>query len=138
MPALRSFDYAIVRVVPRVEREEFINVGVILFSRTSRFLGARVRLDPTRLAALAPACDPAEVERHLRLIPLICEGNPEGGPPSAWPLPERFHWLTAPRSTVVPVSPVHSGMTADPQRSLDHLFQTMVEIPDSGLGTGLT
>lgn len=130
MPAQKSFDYAVVRVVPRVEREEFINAGVILFCRTARFLGARVQLDLSRLAALAPACDPTEVERHLQLIPLICEGDPGGGPPSGWTLPERFHWLTAPRSTVVQVSPVHSGMTADPQRSLDHLFRVMVVLPE--------
>jgi hypothetical protein len=130
VPAPQSFDYAVVRVVPRVEREEFINAGVILFSRTAGFLGARVQLDLARLAALAPACDPDEVERHLRLIPLICEGNPEGGPPSAWTLPERFHWLTAPRSTVVQVGPVHSGMAADPQRSLTRLFESMVELPE--------
>jgi hypothetical protein len=129
VPEQQSFDYAVVRIVPRVEREEFINAGVILFCRRARFLGARVHLDPARLAALAPACEPAEVERHLRLIPLICEGDPQGGPPSSWALPERFHWLTAPRSTVVQVSPVHSGVTADPQRSLDHLFGTMVELP---------
>lgn len=129
MPAPQSFDYAIVRVVPRVEREEFINAGVILFCRTARFLGARVSLDVARLAVLAPACDLEEVQRHLDLIPLIAEGRSEGGPPAAWPLPERFHWLTAPRSTVVQVSPVHSGVTADPRRSLDHLFETMVALP---------
>jgi hypothetical protein len=129
VPAPKSFDYAIIRVVPRVEREEFINAGVILFCRTARFLGARISLDRTRLSALAPTCDPDEVERHLSLIPLICEGDPAGGPPAGWALPERFHWLTAPRSTVVQVGPVHSGVTADPQRSLDHLFGTMVELP---------
>ena len=131
MPALTSYDYAIVRVVPRVEREEFINAGVILFCRTARFLGARVQLDRGRLAALAPLCDPAVVERHLTLIPLISEGAREGGPPAGWALPERFHWLTAPRSTVVQVGPVHSGVTADPRGSLDRLFETMVELPDS-------
>jgi hypothetical protein len=130
VPAPKSFDYAIVRIVPRVEREEFINAGVILFCRTARFLGARVRLDRQRLAALAPLCDAVEVERHLALIPLICEGSPEGGPPAQWALPERFHWLTAPRSTVVQVGPVHSGVTADPRQSLDRLFEIMVVLPD--------
>lgn len=131
MPALQSFDYAVVRVVPRVERDEFINTGVILFCRTARFLEARVSLDVDRLAALAPGCDPEEVRRHLDLIPLIAAGDPAGGPPSAWEMPERFHWLTAPRSTVVQVGPVHSGVTADPQQSLDRLFRTMVELPAS-------
>lgn len=129
MPALKSFDYAVVRIVPRVEREEFINAGVILFCRTARFLGARVELDRERLAALAPLCDPIEVARHLSLIPLIAEGRAEGGPPALWASPERFHWLTAPRSTVVQVGPVHSGVTEDPRRSLDRLFETMVELP---------
>jgi hypothetical protein len=131
VPALASFDYAVVRVVPRVEREEFINAGVILFCRTARFLAARVSLDEERLHALAPGCDFGEVRRHLDLIPVIAAGDPAGGPPSAWEMPERFHWLTAPRSTVVQVGPVHSGVTADPQRSLDRLFGTMVALPDS-------
>jgi DUF3037 family protein len=129
LPALKSFDYAIIRIVPRVEREEFMNAGVILFCRTARFLASRVALDRDRLAALARQCDADEVESHLALIPRIAAGEPTAGPPTEWDLPERFHWLTAPRSTVVQVGPVHTGMTDNPARTLDHLFETMVQWP---------
>ena len=129
MLTARSFDYAVIRIVPRVEREEFINAGVILFCRTCPFLGARITLDPHRLAALAPECDPAEVERHLAFIPLVCGGDPAAGELAQWPAANRFHWLTAPRSTIIQTSPVHSGTTTDPQATLDHLFQAMVALP---------
>lgn len=126
MPELNSFDYALVRVVPRVDREEFINAGVILFCRTCRFLGARVALDRARLAALAPSMDPATVERHLALIPLVCRGGPEAGPIGQLPQAERFHWLVSPRSSSIQASPVHSGLCADPEATLDHLLEKMV------------
>lgn len=129
MRDLASFDYAVVRVVPRIEREEFINAGVILFSRTIPYLGARVALDTRRLAALAPELDPEEVARHLDLIPLICNGDPAAGPLAASPPAARFHWLVAPRSTIIQTSPVHSGLTTDPERELHHLFDTMVRLP---------
>ena len=114
MPTLSSFDYATIRVVPRVEREEFINAGVILFCRTRRFLGARIALDRERLAALAPSLDLGEVERQLGLIALICSGDPAGGPIAELPASGRFHWLVSPRSTVIQISPVHSGLCQDP------------------------
>lgn len=143
MPARSSFDYAIVRVVPLVEREEFINVGVILFCRTCPFLGARITLDRERLGALAPWLDLAEVEQQLALIPLICQSDPAGGPVAALPLWERFHWLVAPRSTVIQTSPVHTGLCEDPQVELDHLVATIVRTPtvppegtDAGPPTG--
>ena len=126
-----SFDYAVFRVVPRVDREEFINAGVLLFCRTRSFLEARVELDRGRLAALAPDCDPEDIERHLALIPLICAGDAAGGPIAALPMPERFHWLVAPRSTVIQVSPVHTGLTVDPAATLDHLMESMVLMPHS-------
>ena len=126
MPALSSFDYTVVRVVPRVERGEFINAGVILFCRTLRFLGARVALDPERLRALAPGIDPAEVERPLAVIPLICRGDPLSGPIGRLEQAGRFHWLVSPRSTVVQTSPVHSGLCLDPEVTLEHLLETMV------------
>ena len=131
MPAPRSFDYAIVRVVPLVEREEFVNAGVILFCRTLPFLDARMALDHARLAALAPWLDLAEVDRQLDLIPLISRGDPTGGPIAELPPPERFHWLTAPRSTVIQTSPVHTGLTDDPAAELEHLVKTMVRAPNS-------
>jgi hypothetical protein len=123
---LNSFDYAVVRVVPRVDREEFINAGIILFCRTRTFLGSRVALDRGKLAVLAPDCDPEEIQRHLAVIPLICAGDVSGGPIAALPIHERFHWLVAPRSTVIQMSPVHTGLTDDPQATLDHLMETMV------------
>ncbi len=129
MPALNSFNYAVLRVVPRVEREEFVNAGVILFCRTRRFLDARVKLDPGRLAALAPDLDVEEVRRHLAAIVVVCRGGPEAGPIGRLPRAERFHWLVAPRSTVIQTSPVHSGLCEDPRRTLDHLLEEMVCLP---------
>lgn len=129
MHALASFDYAVIRVVPRPEREEFINAGVILFCRTRRFLAARVELDEARLAALAPGFDATDVRRYLDLIPLICNGAAGAGPVGRFSIAERFHWLVAPRSTVVQTSPVHSGLCLDPSATLEHLFATMVHLP---------
>jgi len=119
-----SFDYAIVRVVPHVEREEFINVGIILFCRTQRFLGARIELDKERLKALAPHLDVTEVEAHLDLIPRIAVGD--DSPIGQLNQPERFHWLVTPRSTIIQISPVHTGLCTDPNKSLEHLMETMV------------
>src|SRR3954447_10152384 len=107
MPEASAFDYAVMRVVPRVEREEFINAGVILFCRPRRFLAARIALDVPLLLALDPACDVAEVEQHLAAIPLICAGGPEAGPIGLLEQAERFHWLAAPRSTIIQPSAVH-------------------------------
>lgn len=126
MPALHSFDYAVLRIVPRVEREEFINAGVILFCRTLRFLDCRIGFDPGRLAALHPWCDPAAVEVQLDLIARICAGGPEAGELGRLGQAERFHWLASPRSTVIQVSPTHSGLCAEPQAALDDLFARLV------------
>jgi hypothetical protein len=126
MPAHSSFEYAIVRVVPRVERGEFVNAGAILFCRTRRFLAARIVLERPRLAALAPWLSLADVERHLALIPLICTGGPAGGPIGMLPLAERFHWLVAPRSTIIQTSPVHAGLCATPAAALDDLLERFV------------
>jgi hypothetical protein len=129
MPALSSFDYAIIRVVPRVEREEFVNAGVILFCRARSFLGAAIAIDRDRLAALDPSADIEEVERQLALIPLICSGEPEGGSIAELSPSQRFHWLVSPRSTVIQASPVHTGLTGDPEAALAHLVNTMVREP---------
>jgi hypothetical protein len=126
MPTLVSYEYAIIRVVPQVEREEFVNAGVVVFARTVPFLGARIAFDRARVAALAPTLDLAEAERQLELIPLICEGDPAGGPIAELSLPERFHWLVAPRSTVIQPSPVHAGLCEDPKAALEHLLDTVV------------
>lgn len=129
MPTRSAFDYAIVRVVPWVERGECINVGVILFCRTRRFLAARIDLDSRRLQALAPHLDPSPIQQQLELIPRICAGGREAGPIGELSLSERFHWLTAPRSTMIQTSPVHGGLCEDPITTLDHLIEVLVRLP---------
>ena len=126
-PDARSpFEYAIVRVVPRVERGEAFNAGIVLMSRPHRFLGARTELDEAVLEALSPDCDPETVREHLALVDGIAAGDAAAGPIAALPFPERFHWLVAPSSTMIQPSPVHTGLTADPAATLDHLFRTLV------------
>ncbi len=132
MPVLSSFDYAVVRVVPRVEREEFVNVGVILICRERAFLSARVALDKERIRTLAPTLDIDEIDRQLELIPLVCAGDAEGGEIAQMPISERFHWLAAPKSTVIQVSPAHSGLTEDPEDTLERLLERMVLLPNPG------
>ena len=123
-----KFDYAIIRVVPRVERGEFINAGVILYCRQRGFLGARLRLDRARLLALSPLA-PADldaIESALQLFPRVCAGDPTAGDIAGLPQAERFHWLVAPRSTVTQTSPVHSGLCDDPAQALEQLLERMV------------
>jgi hypothetical protein len=129
MPALHSYNYAIVRVVPRVDREEFVNVGVIVFCRALRFLKARIEVYPERLLALDPYLDLALVEQHLAMIPRICEGGKAAGPIGLLAPAERFHWLVTPRSTIIQPSPPHAGLCADPDAALEHLMATMVRPP---------
>ncbi len=129
MPALSSFDYAIVRVVPRVERGELVNAGVILFCLGKDFLAARVEVNEPRLRALWPEIDLELVRQHLEAIPKICAGSPEAGPIARLSLRERFHWLVAPRSTMIQVSPVHAGLCDQPERALDELFEQTVRLP---------
>jgi hypothetical protein len=129
VPKLSSFDYAILRVVPRVERQELINAGVILFCLERDFLQARVELDEARLRALWPGTDVELVRQHLEAIPRICAGSPDGGPIARLSQRERFHWLVSPRSTVIQVSPVHSGLCEQPERTLAELFRRMVQVP---------
>ena len=126
MPAMHAFDYAVVRVVPRVERGEFLNAGVILFSRTGRFLEARIALDAARLSALAPSIDHEVVQSYLDAIPRICTGGDDAGPIGLLSQSERFHWLVAPRSTIIQTSPVHSGVHNDLPAALAHLFGKLV------------
>ena len=123
MPEPCSYDYAVIRVVPDVTRQEFINAGVILFCRTRRFLAAQVELDAPRLAALAPGIDVAAVQRQLDLLPAICAGE---GPVGQLGKAEAFHWIVAPHSTVVQCSPVHSGVTHDPAAEVERLMATLV------------
>jgi hypothetical protein len=129
VPAQRSFDYAVVRVVPRVEREEFLNAGVILWCAEADWLGARVELSPERLLAFAPGADAALVAAHLEAIPRIAAGDPGAGPIARLTRRERWHWLVAPRSTILQVSPVHAGLCLEPERALEHLLDRMVRLP---------
>ncbi len=129
MPAHSSFDYAIIRVVPRVEREEFINAGVILYCLTRRFLDARIELDERRLTALAPDADVELIRSHLASIPRVCAGGKAAGPIGQLPQKERFHWLVAPRSTMLQTGPVHSGLCEDPAAALEHLMDRLVRTP---------
>jgi hypothetical protein len=117
-----SFDYAVLRVVPRVERQEFINVGVIVFCLEKRFLEARIHVDEMRLRALWPSLDIAVVQEHVKAVVRICEGDQLAGPIAMLSQRERFHWLTAPRSTVIQTSPVHTGLCIDTNGLLDRLY----------------
>jgi hypothetical protein len=124
--AMAPFQYAIVRVVPRVERGECMNAGVVLFCRPQRYLAARTRLDEERLAAFAPDLDVAEVREHLDAIARIAAGEPDAGPVARLEQSERFHWLVAPSSTVIQPSPVHTGLCKDPEATLADLVEKLV------------
>lgn len=127
MPGPRSvYQYAVLRIVPRVEREEGFNAGVVLLCRPRRFLAARVHLDPRKLHAFAPEVEPAELQRHLDAAVALAAGEAAGGPLAALTPAERFHWLTAPASTLIQPGPVHTGLCADPAAELDRLFAQLV------------
>jgi hypothetical protein len=124
-----SYDYAVVRVVPRVEREEFMNVGAIVACPSQGFLEARIEVDDQRLAALDPTLDLEAIQAHLASIPIICRGGPEAGPIGKLSRRERFDWLVAPRSTMIQTSAVHTGRCTNPDDLLEHLLRTMVRRP---------
>jgi hypothetical protein len=124
-----TYDYSIVRVVPRVDRGERINVGVILSCSEMNFLEARIELDEAALRALDPAVDIAAVRANLDTIPAVCRGGPEAGPIGELPPRGRFRWLVAPRSTIIQPSAVHTGRTSDPAASLEHLMDRVVRRP---------
>lgn len=126
MPAREPFQYAMVRVVPHVERGECLNAGVVLFCRALGFLGARVDLDERALAALAPDVAPSGVREQLAAVVAVAAGEDGGGPVAAMPASERFHWLVAPASTIVQPSAVHTGLTSDPTAELERLFAALV------------
>ena len=125
----KPFEYAVLRVVPRVERGECINAGVVLYSQAEGFLGARVHLDSGRLKALDPDANLEAVRAHLEAVRSVCAGGPEAGAVGRLPPGERFGWLVAPRSTVVQPSPVHTGLTDDPEAELERLLRSMVLPP---------
>jgi hypothetical protein len=124
--AAEEFQYAVLQVVPRVERGERINAGVVVYCRRRAFLAARVALDPRRLAALDPSADAEEVARHLEALRAVAAGEPDAGPVARLDRADRFHWLTAPASTAIQPSPVHTGLTEDPGATLERLFSRLV------------
>ncbi len=127
MPAPRDvYQYALVRVVPRVERGEQLNVGVVLLCRPRAFLGARVELDAARIAAIAPDLDPERLRPHLEAIERIAAGDAAAGPIAGLGIAERFHWLVSPASTIIQPSEVHTGLCDDPAAELEHLVATLV------------
>ena len=126
MPDRYPYDYAVFRVVPRVEREEFVNVGVIVSCPAKDFLEARIELNEQRLSALNSTLDIDSIRSHLLTIPAICAGGAEGGPIGQLSQRERFHWLVAPRSTIIQISPVHTGYCNDPSEVLERLLNSMV------------
>jgi DUF3037 family protein len=126
VPDLCTYDYAIIRVVPKVEREEFVNVGVIVSCPAKGFLEARIELDEQRLKALDATLDIESIRPHLTSIVAICAGGENAGPIGQLSQRERFHWLTAPRSTTVQTSPVHTGHTTNPVSVLEHLLESSV------------
>ncbi|MBT9332241.1 DUF3037 domain-containing protein [Paracidobacterium acidisoli] len=132
MPTPASFDYAVIRVVPRVERQEFINAGIIVFCLEKRYLAARIHLDEARLQALWPEIDIDLVRQHLEAVARICAGDPAAGPVAALSQRERFHWLTAPRSTIIQPSPVHTGLCDQTDALLDRLAEQFLLPPLPG------
>jgi Protein of unknown function (DUF3037) len=121
-----SYDYAVLRVVPHSEREEFFNAGVILFCPQRKFLDARLYLDEYKLTALAPALNRQELWQRLEAVTKICNGDAAAGPIALLSQRARFHWLVAPRSTIIQLSPVHSGICDDPAPALERLFREQV------------
>ncbi len=128
MRAQCSYDYAVIRVVPRVERQEFVNAGVILWCQERDFIAARIELDEARVHMLDASVDNEAVRRHLASFAIICAGGADSGPIGKLPKRERFDWLVAPRSTIIQTSAVHTGRCADLDAILEHLLDTMVRV----------
>lgn len=136
MPAASAFEYAVVRVVPEIVREEFINVGVIVYCRQRRFLDMRIHLDADRLRALCPEAQVDLLRGELDLMACVCAGGPDAGVIGALPSSERFRWLASPRNTMVQISPVHVGLCDDPHGTLERLFRELVTTDDDGRYAG--
>ena len=126
MEGKHLYEYAIIRIVPRVEREEFINCGIILFCKKENYLKCRFRVDRKRLLSLFPGADTELITAHLHSFENIAEGKPEGGPVAAFDAPSRFRWLTATRSTIIQTSKVHPGLGDDNEHVLNNLFNSLV------------
>jgi hypothetical protein len=125
-PPASAFAYAVIRIVPQVQRGEGFNAGVVLFCRQLDFLGARVALDELRLAALAPGVSPDAIRPHLKAIVRIADGDRGSGPIAALPASDRFGWLASPSSTIIQPSPIHTGLSEDPRATLESLFAELV------------
>ena len=136
MPDRSTYDYAVIRVVPRVEREEFVNVGVVVSCPAIDFLDAAIEVDRARIAILDPTLDVDTLERHLASIPRICRGGADAGPIGQLSRRERFRWMVAPRSTVIQFSPAHTGRCDDPHALLDRLMSQLVRVPPRDDATG--
>lgn len=126
-PSRSPFSYAVLRIVPDIEREEFVNAGLVLFCRSRRYLRARTALDAARLRALRPNADVDALRGQLGLIERIAAGEVRSGPLAGMSQSERFHWLTTPRSTAVQPGPIHGGMADDPDATFEHLYTTLVD-----------
>lgn len=126
MPENHVFEYAVIRVVPRAEREEFLNVGVVLYCPKQKFLQALIVIDVEKLTAFSSYLDIIELEENLCAFERICNGAKEGGPIATLDIASRFRWLTATRSTVVTASKVHPGLTSDAERTLNRLYHQLV------------
>lgn len=126
MPGKHLFEYCVIRVVPRVEREEFVNVGIVLYCKQQRYLQTRFQLNPERLLALCPTLDIEEIQTYLTAFEKVSRGSTDGGPIAKLDLPSRFRWLTATRSTVVQASKIHPGMCDDLDKALEKLFTQLV------------
>ncbi len=125
----QTYEYAVIRLVPRVEREEFLNIGVVLYAASQKFLQVKFHIDEPRLQALCGKIDFPEIQKHLESFERICTGGPEAGPLGELPLPQRFRWLSATRSTVVQMSKVHTGLCTEPASKLEQLFEQLVLEP---------
>lgn len=123
-----TYDYAVIRVVPRVEREEFVNVGVVVSCPALDYLDAAIEVDPARIAILDPSLDVGALRRHLASIPRICRGGADSGPIGQLSQRERFRWMTAPRSTIIQFSPAHTGLCEHPQALLERLMEQLVRV----------
>jgi len=126
VPAPAAFDYAVIRVVPRVEREEFINVGVVVFCPDREYLCAKIELDEARLRSLFPGADVGLIQEHLEAFQRTCSGGDAGGPIGILPARERWHWLVAPKNTIIQTSAPHSGLCADPEQALERILDANV------------
>jgi hypothetical protein len=129
MPENQLFEYAVIRVVPHVEREEFINVGVVLYCGPQKFLKTKIHIDEARLKVLCSKVDIPEIQKYIDSFQEICRGGEDGGPIGKLPIAERFRWLTAARSTVLQTSKVHPGLCNDPEEMIERLYKQLVLLP---------